>query len=324
MNLIDVTRKFASKDTCLDYLEKMRWPNGVCCLKCGITGDGEIRQFTTNETTRTRFSKKKQKVVEVKVPSRRLYECKACGYQFSATTGTVFHDSHLSLEKWFMGVALILEAKKGVSALQVGRHLGISKENYKTVWYLCHRIREAMQDGTGLLTGVVEADETYLTPKKPRKGRPYVKKESRDVVLGMIERGGKLRLVPMKDAKMETIEPLIEEHISSEATLQTDESALYHIIGKRRFPGRHRTINHSVSYGVGDLHTNTVENAFSLLKRGVYGTFHKVSIKHLCRYCNEFSYRFNRRDSQRQMFDETMKGLLRGKALPYKKLTAGA
>jgi transposase-like protein len=178
-----------------------------------------------------------------------------------------------------------------------------------------------MQEG-GLLTGVVEADETYLTPKKPRKGRPYVKKESRDVVLGMIERGGKLRLVPMTDAKMETIEPLIEEHISPDATLQTDESALYHIIGKRRFPGRHRTVNHSVSYGVGDLHTNTVENAFSLLKRGVYGTFHKVSIKHLGRYCNEFSYRFNRRGEQAQMFDETMKGLLHGKPLPFKTLTA--
>jgi len=326
MNLIEVTRKFKDKQACLDYLAAMRWPNGVCCLKCGITGKDEngrevISKFTTNETTRTRYSQRKQKVVTVKVPSRSLYECKECGYQFSATTGTLFHDSHLPLEKWFMGVALILEGKKGISALQMGRHLGIPKENYKTVWYLCHRIREAMHDG-GLLTGVVEADETYLTPKKPRKGRPYVKKESRDVVLGMIERGGKLRLVPMKDAKMETIEPLIEEHISPDATLQTDESALYHIIGKRRFPGRHRTINHSVNYGVGDLHTNTVENAFSLLKRGVYGTFHKVSIKHLGRYCNEFSYRFNRRHSQEQMFGETVKGLLNGKPLQYKHLTA--
>jgi transposase-like protein len=326
MNLIEVTKRFSDKEACLGYLEKMRWPNGVCCLKCGIAGKDEngrecISKFTTNETTRKRFSKKKNKVVEVKVPSRSLYECKECGYQFSATTGTVFHDSHLPLEKWFMAVALIMNARKGVSALQVGRDLGIDEANYKTVWYLCHRIREAMHDG-GLLAGIVEADETYLTPKKPRKGRPYVKKESRDVVLGMIERGGKLRLVPMKDAKMETIEPLIEEHISPDATLQTDESALYHIIGKRRFPGRHRTINHSVSYGVGDLHTNIVENAFSLLKRGVYGTFHKVSIKHLGRYCNEFSYRFNRRGEQLQMFEETVKGLLNGKPLPYKELTA--
>jgi transposase-like protein len=321
MNLIEVTRRFKDKNTCLDYLAKMRWPNGVCCLKCGLTGDDEIRQFTTNETTRMRFSKKKQAMVEVKVPSRRLYECKGCGYQFSATTGTLFHDSHLPLEKWFMAVALIMNAKKGVSALQVGRDLGIDEANYKTVWYLCHRIREAMQDG-GLLTGIVEADETYLTPKKPRKGKPYVKKEKRDVVLGMIERGGKLHLVPIADAKREIIEPVLDAHIDPDAILQTDGHASYGIISEHKWVGRHRVIDHTRSYAMGDVHTNTVENAFSLLKRGIYGTFHKVSIKHLGRYCNEFSYRFNRRESQKQMFEETMKGLLDGQALPYKKLTS--
>jgi hypothetical protein len=326
MHLIEVTKKFATKESCLDYLASLRWPNGVCCLKCGITGKDEkgrevISKFTTNETTRTRFSKKKQAVVTVKVPSRSLYQCKECGYQFAATAGTVFHDSHLPIETWFQAVAMILEAKKGMSALQVCRHLGIPKENYKSIWYLCHRIREATQE-TGLLTGVVEADETYLTPKKPRKGRPYVKKDRRDVVLGMVERGGKLRLIPIADGKMEPIEPVIEKHVSADATLQTDESAVYSIIGKRRFPGHHRTINHAQSYGIGDLHTNTIENAFSLLKRGVYGTYHKVSIKHLGRYCNEFSFRFNRRDSQSQMFEETVKGLLRGKPLTYKALTA--
>src|SRR5260370_10825490 len=267
MHLIEVTKKFATKESCLEYLADLRWPNNtIHCTKCGIVGMENFRKFTTNETTRTRFSKRKRAVVTVKVPSRSLYECKGCGYQFAATTGTVFHDSHLPLEKWFEAVAMILEAKKGMSALQVCRHLGVPKENYKSIWYLCHRIREATQE-TGLLSGVVEADETYLTPKKPRKGKPYVKKESRDVVLGMIERGGRLRLVPIKESKMETIEPIMEQHISPDATLQTDESAIYHIIGKRRFSGRHRTINHSVSYGVGDLHTNTVENAFSLLKK---------------------------------------------------------
>jgi len=325
MHLIEVTKKFATKIACLEYLAALRWPNGVCCLKCGITGKDEngrecISKFTTNETTRTRFSKRKQKVVTVKVPSRSIYQCRECGYQFSVTTGTVFHDSHLPLEKWFEAGAMILEAKKGMSALQVCRHLGIPKENYKSVWYLCHRIREATKE-TGLLAGVVEADETYLTPKKPRKGKPYVKKESRDVVLGMIERGGRLRLVPVKDSKIEIIEPVLEKHVSPDATLQTDEHPTYMIIGQRKFAG-HRAINHSRTYAIGDLHTNSIENAFSLLKRGVYGTFHKVSIKHLGRYCNEFSYRFNRRESQAQMFEETVKGLLRGKPLPYKVLTA--
>src|SRR6266478_4547328 len=256
MNLIEVTRKFKDKQACLDYLAAMRWPNGVCCLKCGITGKDEngrdyISKFTTNETERTRYSKRKGENVTVKVLSRSLYECKGCGYQFAATTGTVFHDSHLPLEKWFEAVAMILEAKKGMSALQVCRHLGVPKENYKSIWYLCHRIREATQE-TGLLTGVVEADETYLTPKKPRKGKPYVKKESTDVVLGMIERGGKLRLIPLTDSKMAIIEPEIVKHIHPDATLQTDESAVYSIIGKRRFPGRHRTINHKSAYAIGE------------------------------------------------------------------------
>jgi hypothetical protein len=235
---------------------------------------------------------------------------------------TVFGFTHLPLDKWFAAVALMLEAKKGMSAMQVCRHLGIDpKVNYKPIWYLCHRIREAMIEA-GILTGVVEVDETYMTRRKPRKGKPYVKKDKRDVVIGLVERGGKLKLVPVSDGNMAAIESVIEKYVSVDATLHTDESAIYHIIGKRRFPGRHRTINHSVSYGVGDLHTNTVENAFSLLKRGIYGTYHRVSIKHLGRYCNEFSYRFNRRDQQKEMFDATIRGLLKAKPLPYKKLIA--
>ncbi len=170
MHLIEVTKKFTTKESCLDYLTALRWPDGVYCMKCGIVGDAHFRKFTTKQTERKRFSKRKQKVVTVKVPSRTLYECKECGYQFSATTGTVFHDSHLPLEKWFQAVAMILEAKKGMSALQVCRHLGIPKENYKSVWYLCHRIREATKE-TGLLTGEVETDETYLTPNRVLKNR---------------------------------------------------------------------------------------------------------------------------------------------------------
>ncbi len=302
MKLIDVTRQFKTDDDCLDYIEKMRWPNGVCCVHCGVLNVSKITREKKGKNQRT-----------------RIYQCleKECGKQFSATSGTIFNDSHLPLTKWFLAIAMICEAKKGMSACQLQRHLGV---NYRTAWYLAHRIREAMQEG-GLLTGVVEADETYLTPKKPRKGRPYVKKDKRDVVLGMIERGGKLRLVPIADAKIQIIEPMLEKHISPDATLQTDEHPTYTIIGQRKFAA-HRTINHQRSYAIGDLHTNTIENAFSLLKRGVYGTFHKVSIKHLGRYCNEFSYRFNRRGEQLAMFSETLKHLTRGKALPYAKLTA--
>jgi transposase-like protein len=302
MKLIDVTKKFATDEQCLDYIEQMRWPNGeLGCVHCGEVG-------RVSKITREKKGKNKRE---------RIYQCLACGKQFSATSGTIFNDSHLPLTKWFLAIALICEAKKGMSACQLQRHLGV---NYRTAWYLAHRIREAMQEG-GLLTGVVEADETYLAPKKPRKGKPYVKKEKHDVVLGMIERGGRLRMVPIRDTKREIIEPIFDKNISPDAILQTDEHPTYYIIGKEKFAA-HRSINHSISYAVGDLHTNTIENAFSLLKRGIYGTFHKVSIKHLGRYCNEFSYRFNRRGEQLQMFDATLKKLTRGEALPYAKLTA--
>ena len=305
MKLIDVHRQFNTQGKCLDYLEAMRWPKGeVCCVACGSVKVSRI--------TREKAGKNKQ---------TRIYQCleSECKHQFSATAGTIFHDSHLPLDKWFLAIALICEAKKGMSANQLKRHLGV---NYRTAWHLAHRIREAMKED-GLLTGVVEADETYMTARRPRKGKPYVKKDKRDVVLGMIERRGRLRLVPVKDAKMEIIGPALQAHISPDAkTIYTDESSTYAIYLKQHFAAEHRTINHSRTYGIGDTHTNTIENAFSLLKRGVYGTFHKVSIKHLGRYCEEFSYRFNRRGEQAQMFNNTLKGLLRQKALPFKTLTA--
>jgi hypothetical protein len=255
---------------------------------------------------------------ESKNQRNRIYQCLACGKQFSATSGTIFNDSHLPLTKWFMAIALICEAKKGMSAKQLERHLGVA---YRTAWYMAHRIREAMQDGGDLLTGVVEADHTYMTPRKPRKGKPYVKQENREVILGIVERGGKLRLIPVGSAKMDITEKTLNQNVSPEALLQTDEHPVFMIIGSRRADGGHRMINHIASYVQGQNHTQTVESAFSLLKRGLYGTFHKVSIKHLGRYCNEFSYRFNRRNEQLQMFNSTVKNLVRGEVLPYKKLT---
>jgi hypothetical protein len=306
MNLIDVTRQFSTEEQCLAYIVKARWPKGVCCLNCG--------SLKVSTITREAIGRNKRATI---------YQCleKDCSdnkKQFSATSGTIFNDTHLPLPKWFMAIAMICEAKKGISAKQVERHIGV---NYRTAWHLCHRIRAAMKDG-GLLTGVVEADETYLTPKKPRKGKPYVKKEKRDIVLGMVERGGRLRLVPIADAKLEIIEPMLEKHIAPDATLQTDGHPTYAIIAQRKWTGKHRVIDHTRQYVNGDIHTNTIENAFSLLKRGVYGTFHKVSIKHLGRYCDEFSYRFNRRDEQKAMFNSTLKNIVNEKALPYAKLTA--
>jgi len=178
MHTIEVSRRFNTEDKCTDYLEAMRWPDNdsMVCHGCGLLGKENFRSFTTNETARKRFSKKAGKIVTIPVRSRRLHECKGCGRQMTVKNDTVFGWTHLPLDKWFATVALMLEAKKGMSAMQVCRHFGLDhKKHYKSVWYLCHRIRQAMIEA-GILTGVVEADETYLSPKKPRKGKPYVRK----------------------------------------------------------------------------------------------------------------------------------------------------
>jgi transposase-like protein len=182
MKLIDVTRQFQTDEDCLTYIEKMRWPNGeIACVHCGEVGHvSKIERDTDGKNKRS-----------------RIYQCLACKKQFSATSGTIFSDTHLPLAKWFMAIALICEGKKVISAKQLERNLGI---NYRTAWHLGHRIREAMKDG-GILYGVVEADHTYFSPRKPRKGRPYIKKDETDAVLGMVERGGRLRLIPVKDVK---------------------------------------------------------------------------------------------------------------------------
>src|ERR1700686_3318071 len=169
MKLIDVTKQFDTEDKCFAYIEKMRWPNGVCCVHCGVQNVSTITRKKAGDNKRA-----------------RIYQCleKECGKQFSATSGTIFNDTHLGLDKWFMAIAMICEAKKGMSAMQLERHLGV---NYRTAWHLAHRIREAMQDGKSLLTGVVEVDEAYVGGKVKRKGKPFVKKEKKDVVIGLIE-----------------------------------------------------------------------------------------------------------------------------------------
>jgi hypothetical protein len=308
MKLIDVTRQFNTTDKCLDYLEATRWPMGVCCIACG--------SLKTSRITRESKSKNKR---------TRLYQCleKECKHQFSPTAGTIFHDSHLPLEKWFMAIAIICEAKKGVSALQMQRHLGI---NYRTAWHLCHRIRKAMTQEDFLLEGdAVEVDETYVGGKTHRpKGHGRERTKPNDTVMGLIERGGgRLKLIPIADAKKSIIQPVLSKHVpKSVATIYTDGHPIYVYSLRDTFPSKHERIDHNKAYGIGDVHTNTIENASSLLKRGLHGTFHQVSKKHLFRYCDEFSYRFNRRNQQLQMFGETAKKLVNGERLTYKNLTA--
>lgn len=313
MKLIDVTHQFNTEGKCLAYLEKMRWPHGVACIECGSLKVSKLELTAKPGKTRTRGK------------TRWLYQCleRPCQHQFTATAGTIFHDTHLPLTKWFLAIALICEAKKGISANQLKRHLGVQ---YRTAWHMAHRIRSAMNDGESLLgeNGAVEIDETYIGPKVPRRGGP-IRKREKDVVIGIRERGGRLRFIKAASAKAVEIRRIVEANVSKEVTtIYTDEHPIYLYALPHSYPNKHKTICHKTSYAIGDTHTNTIENAFSLLKRGIIGTFHKVSIKHLTRYLSEFSYRFNRRGEQLQLFDGTLWNLLRGEKLTYRALTAEA
>jgi len=301
MKLIDVTKAFQSDEQCLAYLETMRWPDGVRCPVCGAK---EVSKITRKSATKNKRG--------------QLYQCleKTCNSQFSATSGTIFHDSHLPLQKWFMAIALMIDAKKGMSALQLKRHLGV---NYRTAWYLAHRIREAMDDPDGLkLTGTVEIDETYVGGKQ--RGHKS-KLKNKDVVLGLRQRGGPLRLVHVADNKGGTLYEAIATRMDKGVEkIMTDDAGAYNFRITQFRNAKHSKIRHSrKEYVKGEVHTNTVENAFSLFKRAVIGSYHQLSIKHLQRYLDEFSFRFNRREAA-DMFEQTLSRMAGIGAMPYRKL----
>ncbi|HLV94378.1 MAG TPA: IS1595 family transposase [Candidatus Acidoferrales bacterium] len=297
MALLEMLRKYSTDEKCREILTKLRWPEGVRCLRCG---DNERICY---------------------LESRKQFECGSCGYQFSVTTGTVFNDTHLPLEKWFAATYLLCEAKKGMSACQIQRTLGIS---YKTAWYLCHRIRHAMmQADRPMLSGKVEMDETFVGGKNIGRGHEN-KNENKEVVIGIRQRGGELRFFHAEDVKSGTLRKFIQENISQDVdVLFTDDYLPYRgAAAVLRKDGRHKTIRHKLHiYVNGDIHTNTIESAFSLLKRGVIGTWHKISAKHLAAYLQEMEFRFNRR-KRADLFTDTLRHMITAPVLTFERLTA--
>lgn len=309
MNLLEITRQFSNEDECLEHLEKSRWPDGIRCSICGNNA--------VCKGTRTGSAKNKR---------TRYYQCleATCKQQFTATQGTIFHGSHLPLSTWFSAIALLADAKKSISALQIQRHLGIG--SYRSAWYMCHRIRKAMEElQPTKMTGTVEMDETYIGGKTKRRKSGQTRSGKFEMVFAMRERdteerNGRVRYFHIPDGKKDTIKPILEHHIRTDVKeIITDAAVVYDFSLDNRLRSRHKMVNHSTHYvSPQGYHTNTVESAFSLLKRGVVGSFHWISAKHLHRYLSEFEFRFNQRN--KDIFGLTMAEMLTTKPLPYKGL----
>jgi transposase-like protein len=318
LSLIDIQSAFGTEAQCLDYLEAARWPEGVTCLKCG---SDKVSKFVTNKTTRERKNRKGE-IKEVTVPSRRLFQCnnEGCRHQFSPTAATIFDKTHLPLATWFKAIGLLCNAKKSISAKQMERDLGV---NYRTAWHLDHRIREAMQSPEGLFSGTVEVDATFVGGEYDE--RRQRSKYGKQAVAGVMQRTieDSHSKVVAKVIKRETaaeMKNVIRQHIAPDANVMTDEHRAYMALRKNGW--KHEIVAHTKEEWVrGNVHTQGIENFWSLFKRGVIGSFHSVSVKHLHRYLNEFSFRFNNRESQ-DIFNMVVANLLIGSALRYKALTA--
>jgi transposase-like protein len=290
INLVELIERFHDEDKSRTYLEGLRWPDGLECPRCGGKTISRVKK-------------------------RHQLDCDSCRYRFSVTAGTIFHDSHLPLWKWFLAVYLIVESKKGISANQVKRTIGVS---YKTAWYLCHRIRAALNEvDVQLLRGIVEADETFVGGEVHGRGRGY--RGNKTVVVGAFQRDGAIRLQVVRGRDRETLHGFIRENVAGDAqAIYTDDWKAYEGIADA--DTKHETVNHSEKeYVRGDVHTNSMENVWSLLKRSIVGSYHQVSAKHLDAYLDELEFRFNNRENP-YMFRDAMLKMLVAETLPYKKL----
>lgn len=297
MNLTDVSK--LTEDQARDTFEHIRWPNGPVCPHCGSVDAIKLQG---------------------KAHRVGLYKCHGCEGQFSATINTIMEDSHIPIRTWMMAFAILCSSKKGVSALQLQRQLGLG--SYRSAWHMAHRIRHAMSKEplAGLLSGTVEVDETYIGGK-PRKGTGKHKKgrgTKKIPVVALVERGGRVRAHKIEHVNAKTLKGAILENVDRSSAIMTDEWRSYYGIGKE-FAGGHQVVNHGKGeYKRGDASTNEVEAFFALLKRGIVGSFHHVSKQHLNRYCDEFSFRWNHRkttDGERTI--EAIKGA-EGKRLMYR------
>lgn len=287
-DLIDILEGYNTEEQCRELLEGLRWPDGIICPRCG--GD-KVSDITTRST----------------------YDCLKCRYVFSVTSGTALHKTHLPLRKWILATYLMSESKKGISANQLKRML---KTTYKTAWYLNHRIRNALANVyPEKLNQIVEVDETFVGGKARGMGQGYTGNKA--LVVGIVERKGDVVLKVRESRSREVLQEFVLSHLDPDVVaIFTDDWPAY-----RGLP-KHDTVNHSIyEYVRGDVHTNTMENVWSLLKRSIIGTFHHVSVKHLELYLEELAWRYSNR--HKDVWKLTLIELLRdGNYMRYEDLVA--
>jgi transposase-like protein len=295
--------RFHNEEAAFEYVEAHLWPNGPTCPHCGNADTARIGRLQ-GKTTRP-----------------GLRKCYACRKPFTVRIGSIFEDSHFPLHLWLQVIHLMCASKKGISTRQLQRMLGCG---LKTAWFLSHRIRETMKTHRGMFTEpmggagkTVEVDETYVGRKAGTKA--FLPVSQKEPVVALVERNGEVRSFHMPTVRANTLRSVMARNISLETHLMTDESNIYTFIGHNF--ASHGTINHTErKYVRGDIHTNTVEGYFSILKRGIYGVYQHVSEAHLKRYLCEFDFRYNNRialgvdDTERAA--NAVKGA-RGKRLTY-------
>ncbi len=279
----DFNAQFPDDATCLEFLKDQKYPSGlVPCPNCGVD-----RKFH-------------------RIVKRPVFSCDYCGYQISPMAGTIFQDSRTSLRIWFYAMYLMASTRCGISAKQIQRETGVT---YKTAWRMFKQIRTLMSEDISLEGEAVEMDETYVGGKEINKHRSKRSTAAgrapgaKTTVFGMVERGGRVVARVTPDAKAKTVLPIVAERVLPSTIIYTDDYPIYDSLSEMGKGYVHNRISHSQKvYVMGDVHTNSIEGFWSLLKRGIGGVYHQVSAKYLQSYCDEYSFRYNRRFAEEPMF----------------------
>jgi len=268
----EFNNQFPDDSACLEWLRYKLYPQKIYCQNC--------RKPTKHH----------------RIKNRRVYGCDYCGHHISPTSGTIFHGSPTPLRLWFYAIYLMSTTRCGISAKQLQRETGVT---YKTAWRMFHQIRSLLQEDIPTLSGEVEVDETYIGARKHgKRGRGA---EGKSTVFGMAQRKGDVSATVTPDLKRDTVYPIIKEHVIPDSMVYTDEFRVYDRLKGHGY--QHKRVHHaSKVWVIGDVHTNTIEGFWSLLKRGIDGVYHAISAKYLQAYIDEYSFRFNRRNDIQPMF----------------------